>query len=64
MTENCEKCGLCLTPLELQRRENLKKNKPAVYDKIAKYSEKLIKASGILLILTGLAIYYAIFTNI
>jgi len=31
---------------------------------LAKYSEKLIKASGILLILTGLAIYYAIFSNI
>lgn len=32
--------------------------------KFAKYSEKLMKISGILLILTGLAIFYAVFTNI
>ena len=50
MTENCEKCGLCLTPLELQRRENLKKNKPAVYDKIAKYSEKFANKESIAII--------------
>lgn len=33
-------------------------------NKFAKYSEILMKISGILLILTGLAIFYAIFTNI
>jgi len=31
---------------------------------LAKYSEILIKISGVLLILTGLTIYYAIFSNI
>jgi len=39
-----------LTPLETEKREQLKKNKPAVYEKVMRYDEKLANGESIAII--------------
>jgi len=39
-----------LTPLEMEKREQLRKNKPAVYDKVMHYDEKLARGESIAII--------------
>ena len=50
MKNDCQNCSGCLTPLEQQRRENLKKTRPLVYEKIMRYDEKFKKGESIAII--------------